>query len=738
MLDCSLTADVPLGPFEGTPVTVHSAKGKNAKLHATRSCTQLRTPNVTTAEFPLNAATIGRLCSRCTQWGSWARPESGLGIFLGALGGVGLLYQLQSYTAPDPDDGWEQEEVKAAADLLQAESTAERDDEEEDDADEQEARDEAEWLRGRVFDDWRDAAKSLHQARVIAAMFPWLEDWAEPKLVAKERYLEVLRAQAALFVDPAGLLLAAAVADMSEPELPLDDETFGALGKSADIAKHVKALWGEWQRRASEGWGRPGDRSYVAYSLVRHIRSNRKGYHQAVNGAKDLVASWEDAARTAASSAVPVPTRRVIARLPEIGDDVAHSRETGFLANLDRWTTGVLVTYLADADWRRRTLTLQVPDLIADRLLARSYPIECELHDGGDDPIAEGEASDRASHVQPGVFDDTPVRDRLPVTADHFRALGTVSPDADQLYIVFSTSNGAEVLPLAAIEKRLANGWHGVVIAGASDLPSSVIEPWAGEIGRRPEGRESIWPERVHDVHDPRFGDWLGLTDGARTTAWLTFRDQDIERNLRCLAVARSVHDLRTLDSGSRRRGVPHDVWQGLLTSRRLDLEPFEPPASDRWRGGSGIPLGVLADVQIYTTNADPRFEVKGHSPLCRHSRERGVSDDDDLLTVGDLLARDDFDWCSKCGGYAARRLTDTQLSYYRAAHRLHDIAERLDPKRAGYARADLETIISQLSELADWRPIGEDHWYSRGARQWWQIVRRLQAQAEAGRHDIS
>ncbi|MGW2364666.1 hypothetical protein ACWCZ5_03650 [Streptomyces sp. NPDC001667] len=145
----------------------------------------------------------------------------------------------------------------------------------------------------------------------------------------------------------------------------------------------------------------------------------------------------------------------------------------------------------------------------------------------------------------------------------------------------------------------------------------------------------------------------------------------------------------------------------------------------------------MLADVQIYTTNADPLFEGKGHSPLCRHSRERGVVDDDDLLTAGDLLARDDFDWCSKCGGYAARRLTDAQLSYYRAAHRLHDIAQRLDPKRAGYGRADLEAINSQLSELADWRPIGEDHWYSQGARRWWQIVRRLQAQAEAGHHDI-
>ncbi len=42
------------------------------------------------------------------------------------------------------------------------------------------------------------------------------------------------------------------------------------------------------------------------------------------------------------------------------------------------------------------------------------------------------------------------------------------------------------------------------------------------------------------------------------------------------------------------------------------------------------------------------------------------------------LLARTDFNWCSRCGGYAVRRLTDPQLSYCRAAHRLHDLKRQL------------------------------------------------------------
>ncbi|WBP85119.1 hypothetical protein [Kitasatospora cathayae] len=50
MLDSSLTADVSLGPFQDAPITVHSAKGKNAKLHATAACTQLRARDVTSAQ----------------------------------------------------------------------------------------------------------------------------------------------------------------------------------------------------------------------------------------------------------------------------------------------------------------------------------------------------------------------------------------------------------------------------------------------------------------------------------------------------------------------------------------------------------------------------------------------------------------------------------------------------------------------------------------------------------------
>ncbi|MFB7908283.1 hypothetical protein ACFC1T_17770 [Kitasatospora sp. NPDC056076] len=149
MLDSPLTADVPLGPFQDAPVTVRSARSKNA---------QLRTRDITTFQVPLNAGMIDRMCSRCAEPGHWASPASGLGIFLRALGGLGLLHQLQQYTAPDPDDCWEQDELQAAAALLRTEpvepAAAASEDDEEPDEEDWEARDEAKRLWESVLSTW--------------------------------------------------------------------------------------------------------------------------------------------------------------------------------------------------------------------------------------------------------------------------------------------------------------------------------------------------------------------------------------------------------------------------------------------------------------------------------------------------------------------------------------------------------------------------------------------------------
>lgn len=377
-------------------------------------------------------------------------------------------------------------------------------------------------------------------------------------------------------------------------------------------------------------------------------------------------------------------------------------------------------------------LTLEVPDLVAERLLGPASDLPCNPVDGAADlPERDRGPGSQPGTVRPGIFDDTPVFDRRPVTHDHIRALRTLAPGADQLYLVFSASGGAEVLPLDTIERRLAKGWLGVLIAGARGLPASVIGVEESGSGAGPEARDPQRPGPGQRVHDPLFGASLGLAEGGRQTLRHTYGTEDRELNLRLLALARGAHDLRSLDT-DRPGGLPVAVWHGLLTENHLDFAPFRPSSSDRWRSGSGLPMGPLAAVQLCTTNANPLIEGKGHSPLCQHAHERAVVAGDDLLTVADLLARSDFDWCSKCGGYAVRRLTGSQLSYYRAAHRLQDLKRQLDGGRGTAGITDAATVLSHLDELAAWRQVSEEEWCTSDSWRWHDTIRELRRNTES------
>ncbi|MFJ4005097.1 hypothetical protein ACIPWL_16850 [Streptomyces sp. NPDC090023] len=733
MFDRPLPADIPLGPFQGQPIPVFSAKGKNAKLHARLTCTRLRSDGAVTSEVPLNADTIGRMCSSCGLHGDWGRPDSGVGLFLRALGGIGLLYQLQQYTETDPDCTMDQKEIERAAEVLRTEPIAEEDEEHDDE--DWEVRDAAGRLREEVVWTWRDAARSLHLAQTTVAAFPWLADWARPKVAPKEQYLETLRGLAALFVTPAGLLAAAAAASMDEPELPSGESAFAAIGDSKEVTRRLRSMWVDWQNKARSSWVLPGD-SLFTHDALHGIRQSRKGYAEARLAVGRLLASWEEEARRVADAADTGVTVAVTVHLLEIQEDETHwqrRHERGLLADFDDWMIGVLLVHLTRTDWGHRQLTVRVPQLIADRLLSQSSLPHCELATATPEAAA---AVDETSPLSPGVFDDTAVHQRRPLTADHLRLLCSIGTAEDELYIVFSTGGGTEVLPFPELERRASRGWRGVLIASSADLPAALIDPWSSELGKRPEDRDSWWPERIRNADDPAFGERLGLNSGAQQAAWMVFGDEarQRERHLRLLAVARGVRDLRSLDAGydhaGRSRGLPSAVWHGLLApGSYLDLKPFEAPGRSGWkRGGSGIPLGVLADVQVYAANADPRFQGKGHSPFCSHTRERGVVADDDLLTVADLLDGQDFDWCGRCSGYAVRRLTDVQLAHYRAAHRLHDIARQMDPDRGGYDPGRFEQLAEQLRGLEKWDPDGEGRPYSEDARQWRSIVRELQS----------
>ncbi|MGW6309006.1 hypothetical protein [Streptomyces niveus] len=713
-----------------------------------RSCGYLRTREVGTLQVPLDASVVNRLCPRCADNGPRVRQETGLGIFLDALGGLGLLYQLGSHTGPEEDEEWNREEVEAAAALLRSPPADPGTDEEDDDAAEEarEVRDEAERIRDGVLSEWRRAATSLHQARRTVLSFAWLEQWAQPKLLMKEQHLALLRGQAVLFVDVAGLATAAAVAVMDEPQLPAGDEAFKILGTTADITRGLRSLWGKWQRHVSGGWDQPAEHSWIAHSLVGSISSRRKGRDQVLAAAEALLATWAEHAHQVAVAGT-VPDVLLTVTLPEPLGEEPHRRGREWLDHLDTWELGVLVTFLTDADWARGVLTVRVPELIARRLLDRRSTLACTPHQSTpSSTAAEGTRSaPGADHpIGPGIFDDTPVADRRLVTITHLKALRAASGVADQLYLVFSTERGAEVLPLAALESRCEQGWQGIILAGASDLPGQLIERQkttpANPLDDEP-GQEHSTGRRHRDHQDPFFGQHLSTDHALQAMERQSYFDQDREHNLRSLAMARGAKDLRTLDGGRDFTGRPSDavpaaVWDGLLAMSTLDLRPFRAPREDRWNSGSGIPLAILADVQIYTTNADPLVEGKGHSPDCQHAGRGGVSRHDDLLTLAQLLDKEDMDWCGKCGGYTVRRLTPAQLAHYRAAHRLHAVATTLRGDRpSAHDTLDTASLVSELDELAAWRTDGleddspvavADTW------RWKQIVEDLSNKAHA------
>ncbi|MFD4172819.1 hypothetical protein [Streptomyces anulatus] len=68
---------------------------------------------------------------------------------------------------------------------------------------------------------------------------------------------------------------------------------------------------------------------------------------------------------------------------------------------------------------------------------------------------------------------------------------------------------------------------------------------------------------------------------------------------------------------------------------------------------------------------------------------------------------------------------TDSQLSYYRAAHRLHDIKEQLD-NQTGVPGADPSPVIARLDELATWQPVDEAEWRTSDFWQWQETVREV------------
>jgi hypothetical protein len=168
---------------------------------------------------------------------------------------------------------------------------------------------------------------------------------------------------------------------------------------------------------------------------------------------------------------------------------------------------------------------------------------------------------------------------------------------------------------------------------------------------------------------------WERLGPGG-ADAWLTRRGATprVRAALRRLA---TLDDLRTVDllGQGRRLGLGSMLTHLLLVRGDwVGLEPFT----------DGVPLGPLAAVPVYSSDAFDRWVGKAHGPGCPHHQD--LQGDDDRLTLEGWIERlnavadqprwpGDSPWCGKCGGFAIRRLTADEWDYWRAGGEVHQAA---------------------------------------------------------------
>lgn len=725
MRDAGLKPDIPLGPFEGALIAAYTTKSRSSKLHARRECSSIRA-EAHVQLVPLNADVITRMCGECAVWGRWARPGTALDLFLRVFWGYGLSSELDRYTTSDPDDDLTDEDIANAAGALQRHTAEEP--EEGDDTGDWRAKYDARDLRdSRVIPEWCRAVDSLLDAAMPVARYPWLKPWAGKRLGQKAKRVEELRQHAVSLLDADCVKAAAAVQRMARPELPVDDAAFAVLGTSAEARRALENFWSKWQRVASSGRLDAGEYDWPVHELADTMGRKRKGRDELSKRARQMLSDWASTAITEASSPANQAERLLAVTIPARQEPGEQPRPLD--RHLDAWDLGVLSLHTVAADWATRTFLLKVPQIVAARLLSDRWTFVCVECDG--DPadtsayegILEALAEKQAEHsghsaFLPGVLDDTPVSERRPVALAEVRALRGVLDANRQLFVVCS-GDGIEVLPLIRIEERCEKGnWSGILLAEAEGLPSGLVQPQLDAACAVRSDDPSTWESRQEarykEPRDPQFGQYLGMEAGLeelqRHTGFYADPGRELERSLRVLALLRGVHDLRQVDDDGydlRTCVVPREVWRGLLVEEHLDLRPFMPEEESSSRAkGLGLPLGALAGAQVYTTNADPGAYGKGHSLFCQHARDdRGITSGYFLLTLQDLVARRDLDWCSKCAGYSLRRLTEDQTAYYRCAHRLVRIGRELHAELQGNGRSavDLDAVNTDIDEIFQW-----------------------------------
>jgi hypothetical protein len=148
----------------------------------------------------------------------------------------------------------------------------------------------------------------------------------------------------------------------------------------------------------------------------------------------------------------------------------------------------------------------------------------------------------------------------------------------------------------------------------------------------------------------------------------------------------------------------------------------------------AGFGTGPLADVQVYGSDVFDRYVGMSHAIGCHHHEL--LRADDDLLSLGELLplwmeARAETErnywsrrWCSKCGGFSIRRLSDAQFEWVATCRAITELRKTLE----WYERQ--EPALRAIAGAASRAPTGSTRPVAYGKRKTKQVpgpsIRRM------------
>jgi len=294
--------------------------------------------------------------------------------------------------------------------------------------------------------------------------------------------------------------------------------------------------------------------------------------------------------------------------------------------------------------------------------------------------------------------------------------------------VVFGMESGVETITLDTASQRIADGQHLMLLTTLDDIPAAFLTAWAKSQppAKAVTGYDGAPAHLVVKLHRE--------SDGAEVDRILAegYLVQDQYRSfspatLRMIAVARGIGDLRQLPANSGELSAYVD-WQVVCSAVLTDLhvDMFGPGdmsgLKDRdwhWDGVSGLPLGPLADLQVYGSNLNGQWQGMSHTLGCQHRGHRRTdrfTDDDQMMPLWQYVHIGRGNRCSKCGGRSVRRPTVLQLTYYKDMEALSDALKEVSiAVRGKRQRFSHRLKDEQSAEITTTLKRIEDTWCRRG-----------------------